>query len=94
MRWRCSFKAATRVQIPFGDAIFYPLESHIYTQNPALVPMASRACDLNNPILVDVFDPPLGLAVVYLVTGDQNGSESDLGSDSSGNLRPNDNPCP
>ena len=52
-----------------------------------------RECNVKDPQLTDAFEPPVGQAVVYWVTGNQQGNESGLGSDSAGIVRPNDNPC-
>jgi len=67
----------------------------IYTQDPALVPLAARTCDLVTPSMADG-DPPPGAAVFFLTTGNatETGAESSLGPDGFGVERPNTNPCP
>jgi len=66
----------------------------LYTQDPALVPLASRACGVTDGYVLDDADPDPGRAVFYLVTGVHLGSESSLGMNSAGVARPNANPCP
>ena len=68
--------------------------SGLYTQDPALVPLADRQCGLVDTAVSDSFDPPLGKCVFYLVTGVHLGVEGSLGTNSAGTPRPNDNPCP
>jgi hypothetical protein len=68
--------------------------SGLYTQDPAIVPLADRQCGLVDPALSDPIDPPLGKCVFYLVTGVHLGVEGSLGTNSAGASRPNDNPCP
>ena len=67
----------------------------IYTQDPALVPLAARRCDLLVPWAADD-DPPVGAVAFFLTTGLATGSgvEGGLGAASSGTGRPNTNPCP
>lgn len=64
-----------------------------YTQAPGSNPFAERHCGRTVPFLQDLDNPPLGKTVFALVTGVQDGTEGGLGSDSSGNPRPNTNPC-
>jgi hypothetical protein len=66
-----------------------------YTQDPSLVPLASRSCDLPEPWTDDA-DPPAGAALFFLTTGNYTGTtvESGLGADSEGLERPNSSPCP
>jgi hypothetical protein len=66
----------------------------IYTQDPQLVPLASRQCGLATPSATDGFNPGRGRAVFYLVTGVAGGTEGTLGTDSAGNVRVNSYPCP
>ena len=88
-------KCNSTPSIIYRSDLLFLLGSSIYTQDPTLVPMAMRVCNVNNPQLLDTFEPPVGQAVVYWVTGnDVFGIESTLDTDSSGNPRPNDNPCP
>jgi hypothetical protein len=67
----------------------------LYTQDPSLVPLASRSCDLADP-WVDDDDPPAGAALFFLTTGNYTGTtiESGLGVDDGGGERVNANPCP
>ncbi len=68
--------------------------SGIYTQDAGAVPLATQLCGLGTPI-ADAGPALLaGEAVFFLVTGMAGLTESDLGTDSLGALRPNDNPCP
>lgn len=66
----------------------------IYTQDPTVEPLAARFCGLDATQMVEAFAPGPGSAVHYLVTGVNGAVEGDLGFDSAGNPRPNDNPCP
>ena len=66
----------------------------VYTQDPQLVPSASRQCGLATPSATDGFNPGRGQAVFYLVTGIAGGIEGSLGTDSAGTERINSNPCP
>jgi hypothetical protein len=67
----------------------------LYTQDPSLVPLASRDCDLTVPWKEDL-DPPAGAALFFLTTGNYAGTgvENGLGVDSEGIERINANPCP
>ena len=65
-----------------------------YTQNPASTAGAARFCGLTVVSMSDTYVPTRGKAVFYLVTGVAGGIEGSLGTNSSGNPRPNDNPCP
>jgi hypothetical protein len=65
-----------------------------YTQDPTVTPLASRNCDVTDVWLLDAVDLPVGKGVFFLVTGNGSGGESPLGNSSSGNPRPNSNPCP
>ncbi len=64
----------------------------IYTHPPS-TRRADRICRLSAAMATDGFIPGIGEAVYYLVTG-VSGIEFDLGENSSGIPRPNDNPCP
>jgi sugar lactone lactonase YvrE len=65
----------------------------LWTQDPALVPLAARSCDLTVPRDADI-DPPAGAALFFLTTGNYNGTETGLGTDSDGIERVNASPCP
>ena len=65
----------------------------IYTQDPDSVPLAEQFCRLGVTSTGDEDDPAPGQTAFYLVTGVQGTSESSLGVNSSGHLRPNHNPC-
>jgi N-acetylneuraminic acid mutarotase len=69
-------------------------QSGIYTQDPALVPLAGRACGLTSPVWNDTMTPPPGKGLFFLVTGTDGAQESSLGTNSAGVPRPNTNPCP
>jgi hypothetical protein len=66
----------------------------VYTQAPGSNPAAGRACGLTEPSVADPTPPQKGRTSFFLATGVANGVESTLGQDSSGNERPNTNPCP
>jgi len=65
-----------------------------YTQDPLGVPLATKLCLTNVESIVDADPIPSGQSVFFLVTGVSGSSEGDLGTDSLGMLRPNDNACP
>lgn len=67
-----------------------------YTQDPLVEPMAEQFCNILPAELpfTDSFEPAQGTAVFYLVTVVIGDWEGPLGTDYSGLLRPNDNPCP
>ena len=67
-------------------------ESDVYTQDD-VTREAERGCWLTELSYDDGYLPEPGRPVFYLVTSDQGSIESDLGEDSSGVTRPNDNPC-
>jgi len=69
-------------------------QTGLYTQDPALYPLASQNCGLFDPYTPDGPDPGLGQGIFYLVTGMSGGVENSLGTDSAGAARPNSNPCP
>ncbi len=67
----------------------------LYTQEPGSNDLADRQCDLASRSVSDPDPPDPGATAIFLVTGvDGAGVESALGSDSAGNPRPNDHPCP
>jgi hypothetical protein len=70
------------------------LDQGLYTQDPALVPVARADCDLPDLFTLDVDDPAPGTVRLWLVSGQQGSNERSLGEDSDGVPRPNDNPCP
>jgi len=65
-----------------------------YTQDTATVPLAARTCRTARTAVDDLPVLSPGQSVFFLSTGRAGVSESDLGTDSSGALRPNDNSCP
>ncbi len=65
-----------------------------YTQAAGTHPAAETTCDIGFTYHFDLWFPDPHAAVFYLVTGTSGGVESDLGTDSSGGLRPNTNACP
>ena len=64
--------------------------TNVYTQNLAQAPDSAQFCGEVSGLLADGFVPGLGQVVFYLAEG----AGGDLASDSDGNIRPNDNPCP
>ena len=68
--------------------------TEIYTQPTGSNPLVARFCNRNSVALHDSFVPGPGDGAFYLVTGEAAGVEGDLGLDGSGDVRPNDNPCP
>lgn len=64
-----------------------------YTQDPLAVPEAAQFCGETGGTLVELFSPTAGEIVYYLATGFDGLVETDLGTDSLGAIRPNDNPC-
>jgi hypothetical protein len=68
--------------------------SGAYTQDPALVPLASRSCGLTTPQASDSVSLSPGSTVFYLVTGMDGGLEGALGENGEGGPRENLNPCP
>ncbi|HET8946537.1 MAG TPA: hypothetical protein VFQ07_06110, partial [Candidatus Polarisedimenticolia bacterium] len=69
-------------------------QSGVYTQDPATVPLAGRACGISDPYALDGVVLSPGQAVFWLVTGNGPGGESSLGTNSAGQPRPNTHPCP
>jgi len=65
-----------------------------YTQVPGSNALAARSCGLASPVSDDVGAPASGGTAFFLVAGVSGGLEGDLGTDSSGASRPNDQPCP
>jgi hypothetical protein len=65
-----------------------------YTQQPGSNPLADRHCGLPAAGMDNPLVPPVGRAMFLLVTGVNAQGESALGHDSSGQPRPNANPCP
>jgi hypothetical protein len=72
------------------------LQSGEYTQDTIAEPLADQFCDLSLASLPfqDIYAPPTGEAVFYLVTTMIAGWESGLGTDSTGIPRPNGQTCP
>ena len=69
--------------------------TEIYTQAVGLSPLVAQFCNIGPNSQNDTYVPPTGSTVFYLVTGRTvTGVERPLGTDSSGNQRPNTNPCP
>ena len=66
----------------------------VYTQLPGSNRLALQVCGLDQPFFQDTDLSEPGQTAFYLVAGVAGGVEGDLGTDSSGNIRPNDNPCP
>ena len=54
-------------------------------------PLALQECGIGAAFLQDTDEPASGQAAFYLDTGS---GDTDLGADSGGTPRPNDNPCP
>ena len=67
--------------------------SGLYTQNPATTPGALRNCSVTTSSVIDGPAPGLGQIFFYIVSGNHNGVEGSLGTDSSGAQRFNANPC-
>jgi hypothetical protein len=68
--------------------------SGIYTQAPGSNPLAKRTCGVTPTTLEDFDFISPGSTAFYLVTGETVRGEGSLGYASSGEERPNDNPCP
>jgi N-acetylneuraminic acid mutarotase len=66
----------------------------LYTQEPGSNELADRVCGLLQPYIDDMEPVPAGAVKYCLVTGVLLGVEGSLGTDSTGLLRPNTNPCP
>jgi len=64
-----------------------------WTQDPLAVPGAAQQCNIVYPS-ADPFQPAVGQAIFYLANGNSAGSETTLGTDSTGEERANDHPCP
>jgi len=70
------------------------LKTHgIYTQSLLDSPDAAQFCGLSSGNMNDDSEPGPGEIIHFLVTG-VSGVEGSLGTDSAGQERPNDNPCP
>lgn len=65
----------------------------IYTQSAFDSPAAAQFCGLTSGSLSDWFTPIPG-GVVYYLASSVSGMEGSLGTNSAGQERPNDNPCP
>lgn len=65
----------------------------VYVQDPALVPLASRRCEILSDRAVEPDIPPLGKVAFYVVAGSFGGIERSLGQDGEGTDRPNPDPC-
>ncbi len=65
-----------------------------YTQAPGSNALATRNCNLVTPAFAESGDPSPGLTAFYLVAGRPGPSSAELGVDSTGDIRPNANPCP
>jgi hypothetical protein len=81
---------------PFWNAYRSDLDTikstGVYTQVPGSHPAADRFCNLMSPTHQDSYVPGNGEVASFLVTGYDNGLETDLGTP--GTPRPNHNPCP
>jgi hypothetical protein len=64
-----------------------------YTQEPGSNSLAARECGLLDTFDIDTALPDPGASAFYLVSGTAL-VEGTLGTDSEGNVRPNDAPCP
>ncbi len=90
---------AYQLEIPFSSFNIYRSSmqvlraSGLYTQDPFVVADAEQFCTETSGSIFDAHAPAPGAVVFYLVTG-YGPPESDLGRNSSGQIRPNDNPCP
>ena len=65
-----------------------------YTQDALVIPLASKTCKNRDPWIEDLDSLAPGEAVFFLTAGLSGNSEGDLGLDSFGALRPNENACP
>lgn len=65
-----------------------------YTQPTGSNPIARRTCGTTESWLSDALSVEPNQVAFRLVSGISNGVEGDLGQDSSGQTRPNANPCP
>ena len=66
----------------------------VYTQPTTPSGIVRRFCNETQALINWSTLPPVGQAIFYLVSGNRNLVEFPLGNDSSGNPRPNQNPCP
>ncbi len=69
-------------------------ERGLFTQDPALYPLGSRACRVPDVGIEDGLLPQIGTILFYLVSGSTAGREGSLGAGSDGLERFNDAPCP
>lgn len=65
-----------------------------YTQIPGSNDLAGRECALLDAFWQGIGVPDPGETAFFLATGVNDGGESDLGTNSAGEPRPNANPCP
>jgi hypothetical protein len=65
-----------------------------YSQEPGSNPLATQECGLGAPGLPSAFVPDPGKTAFFLVTGVNAQGESGAGTDSSGQPRVMDTPCP
>jgi hypothetical protein len=81
---------------PFWNAYRSDLDTikntGVYTQVPGSHPAADRFCNLMDFTHQDSYVPGSGEVAAFLVSGYDNGLETDLGTP--GTPRPNHNPCP
>jgi hypothetical protein len=68
--------------------------THTYTQATGSSRLAMKVCGTTDTWYNETIAAPLNSAAFYLVSGTSGGFELDLGTDSSGALRLNTNPCP
>jgi putative metal-binding protein/thrombospondin type 3 repeat protein len=66
----------------------------IYTQSQGVGGVALKVCGMTDTWYNDTYTQPLGTSAFYLVSGVSGGIDLGLGTDSSGKLRLNTNPCP
>jgi hypothetical protein len=66
----------------------------VYTQPAGSNSVAQRWCNSSQSLINWSTIPPVGQAIFFLASGNRNLVESSLGNNSSGQPRPNQNPCP
>jgi hypothetical protein len=76
-----------------GDYDFF-LSTGEYTQKPGSNPLAAQECGIASTAATTIGEPGPGKLAILLVSGLSGPDEGDLGTDSAGNPRPNDHPCP
>ena len=89
--------SAVNYQLEPGFSIFNIYRSQmdvlrdlgIYTQTLAQAPDSAQFCGETSGVIADSFAPTVGQVVFYLAEG----VGGDLGTDSGGSVRPNDNSC-